>query len=149
MSNSPNTNLDLIPFGRNPHTHQPEWGQRYAIERLEADGKDHPSTLLLLEQSVVQGYGHAAASKGVHEHGWCFDFSVRYPHQWTLQNCNDVARVLNRWWATAFRAAGETGPDPHLHIAYYGMENYYQIVGKHKLRGHSVQDQIRAMLASV
>lgn len=54
-----------------------------------------------------------------------------------------------KWFGTAFRSPGEAGPDPHLHIAYYGMENYNRIVAVHKMEGHSISDQIRRMVASL
>jgi len=148
MSN-PNSSLDLVPFGHNPHTGKPEWIQRHMYDRLKFDISKKPHVFELLSKSPVQGYGHAAASNGVHSHGWCLDFSVRHPKVWTVQDCNDVAAALNKWFATAFRAPGEAGPDPHLHVAYYGMENYNQIVAVHHQQGHSINDQIRKMVAAL
>lgn len=124
------------------------WGKRgllvklEAVVQLEKDCEDAPEIRALLWRDFVQGYGFAAASGSTHADGWCMDFDTS---RWTREQARRVARVLNRWWATAFRYRGELGPrnPAHLHAAFHNRANYSAIVRKHKIAGHTIEDQIR------
>ena len=86
-----------------------EFAAPWFVAWLRRFKSDHPSIPVV----VVQAYGFARASAGVHSGGWCVDFQI-----WHLTNTQIRAliRHLRAWGASAsWERDSRDGMEPHIH----------------------------------
>ena len=71
--------------------------------------EDHPD----IQVVVVQAYGFARASAGVHSGGWCVDFQIWHL---TTAEIRELIQHLRKWGASAtWERDDRDGMEPHIH----------------------------------